>query len=161
VPLAILVADCVALSFFDPGKAAIGVAHAGWKGTLGGIAGATVAAMSNAFGTEPRELLVGVSPSIGSCHYEVGDDVAQSFRGVFGNTAGEFLSSDAGRFRLDLWEANRRQLIDAGVPEDRIEVAGRCTACAPDSFYSHRRDQGTTGRFAAVMMLHYTGSRSY
>lgn len=160
-PLAVLVADCVALSFFDPVKVAIGVAHAGWKGTLGRIAEATVAAMAREYGSAPKDLLVGVSPSIGKCHYEIGEEVAGSFRNEFGESAGAFLSEEAGKHHLDLWEANRLQLVGAGVSGDRIEVAAKCTACESITFYSHRRDKGTTGRFAAIVMLHYSGSRTY
>ncbi len=161
LPLAVLVADCVALSFYDPVKIAVGIAHAGWKGTLGRIAEATVAAMLATFDTDPSDLLVGLSPSIGKCHYEISREVAESFNDEFGESAGEFLADEAGKIHLDLWEANRSQLVRAGVSADRIEVAGTCSACESDLFYSHRRDKGTTGRFAALVMLHYTGSRSY
>lgn len=160
-PLAVLVADCVALSFFDPVKIAVGVAHAGWKGTLGRIAEATVGAMTTEYGTSPSDLRVGVSPSIGKCHYEIDGDVAGLFRDEFGESASVFLSEDSDKLHLDLWEANRLQLVGAGVPADRIEIAAKCTACESNMFYSHRGDKGSTGRFAAIVMLHYSGSRTY
>ena len=162
IPLAVLVADCAVVSFYDPGKNVIGIAHAGWKGTLGRVAEKTVAAMAGAYGSKPADVVAGVSPSIGVCHYEVGRDVVDAYREAFGNEAARFLVEDPrGSFRLDLTEANTRQLLEAGIPADQIETSSLCTACTPELFYSYRRDGSRTGRFAGIVVLHRTGRRNY
>jgi YfiH family protein len=154
LPLAVLVADCVAVSLYDPGKIVIGVAHAGWKGTLGRVVEKTIEAMAAAYGTNPGDVLAGLGPSIGSCHYEVGREIAQAYGETFGEDAARFLLEDPrGSFRLDLRKANSHQLRRAGVSSDHIEVGGPCTACSPDLFYSHRRDGPRTGRIAGVISL--------
>ncbi len=163
VPLMVLVADCVVISLYDPRHAAIGLAHAGWKGTLGRIAERTVQSMQDAFGSDPRELFAGISPSIGKGHYEVGQEVLEAFHKEFGRSeAGKFIQEDMhGTCYLDLWGMNEARLLAAGLGADHIEVAEMCTACHPDLFYSHRHDQGTTGRFAGLIMLHSSGSRLF
>lgn len=162
VPLAVLVADCAAVSFYDPGKNAIAIAHAGWKGTLARIVEKTVDAMAAAFGSKPADIVAGVGPCVGACHYEVGAEVAEAYRGAFGVEAAHFLSVEGrGSYRLDLTEANRRQLLHAGVAADRIETSGLCTACTPELFFSYRRDGARTGRFAGIIVLHRTGRRVY
>jgi YfiH family protein len=162
LPLAIFVADCVAVSFYDPVQHAIGIAHAGWKGTLARIAEKTVHALTDTYGSDPADILVGVGPSIGKCHLDVGLDVVAAYRGEFGDETTLFVSEEPdGSHRLDLWRANDIQMGHAGVPESHIEMAGMCTACDPDLFFSHRHHEGRTGRTAGIMMLHVTGSRSY
>jgi YfiH family protein len=162
IPLAILIADCVAVSLYDPARHVVGIAHAGWKGTLARIVERTVRTMSDVFGTKPLDLLVGVSPSVGKCHYVVGRDVADPYINEFGEDVGRFLDNvPGGGYRLDLWEANVQQLLAVGIAGDRIEVGGLCTACTPSLFYSHRRDGSRTGRFAGIVMLHSSGLRAY
>jgi YfiH family protein len=162
IPLGILIADCVAVSLYDPAGHVIGIAHAGWKGTLARIAERTVAAMSDSFGTNPSDLLVGVSPAVATCHYDVGPNVADAYAAEFGDDAARFVSGGAGEMRrLDLGEANVHQLLGLGVPADRIEKSAVCTACTPDLFYSYRRDGSATGRFAGIVMLHSTGRRLF
>jgi YfiH family protein len=161
-PLMILVADCVALSLFDPRNNAIGIAHAGWRGTCGRIAEKTVQTLVETYGSDPADILVGVGPSVGPCHFTVGSDVVDAFRGEFGDGISAYLQEDPeGTSRLDLWEANTVQLLTAGVSRDHIEQSGLCTVCRADLFFSHRYHHGFSGRFAAVMMLHATGSRMY
>ena len=162
IPLAILIADCVAVSMYDPARHVVGIAHAGWKGTLARVVERTVRTMSDVFGTKPSDLLVGVSPSVGKCHYAVGGDVADSYIHEFGEDSGRFLEEGrGGGYRLDLWEANVQQLLAVGIAAARIEVGGICTACTPHLFYSHRRDGPRTGRFAGIVMLHSAGFRAY
>ncbi len=162
IPLGILIADCVAVSFYDPARHIVGVAHAGWKGTLARIVEKTVKTMSDVFGTDPADILAGLSPSVGKCHFVVGRDVADAYVAEFGEDAVRFLDEGAGGvWRLDLWQANAEQLCAIGVPGDRIEVGGQCTACTPALFYSHRRDGSGTGRIAGIVMLHSTGRRLY
>lgn len=162
VPLAVLVADCAAVSFYDPARNVVGIAHAGWKGTLARIVEKTVEAMAAAYASKPEDIVAGVGPCVGACHYEVGAEVAEAYRGVFGHHSAHFLAKDArGYHRLDLTEANRRQLLNAGVSADKIETSGLCTACTPELFYSYRRDGARTGRFAGIIVLHRTGRRVY
>jgi YfiH family protein len=163
IPLMVLLADCVALSFYDPKRNVIGLAHAGWRGTLEGIAALTVRKLEDTYGCEPAELVVGISPSIGRGHYEVGQEVFDAFVEKFGRgVAVEFLQEDMdGTCYLDLWAANEYQLRESGVVGESITTAEMCTACHSDKFYSHRHENGKTGRVGAVMMLHSTTSRQY
>ncbi len=149
VVLLALFADCVPVFLFDPVRRTVGLAHAGWKGTAGGIARRAVQTLHDAFGSSPSDCHAAVGPAIGPCCYEVGEDVA----GVFGDAGADIVTRHGPRFRLDLWEANRRQLEAAGVPRENITVARLCTRCMRDTFFSHRGDGGRTGRMAAVIGL--------
>jgi YfiH family protein len=137
-------ADCVPLVFADPVRGVIAAAHAGWRGTAAGMAGAVISALTREFGSVPDDIYVAIGPSIGPCCYEVGDDVPASFR-LHGVTP---VMRDK---RLDLWESTVIQLEQAGV--GTIEVAGICTSCTVDSYFSHRAEGGVTGRFALVAGL--------
>lgn len=166
VPLVILTADCTAIFLYDQINHALGVAHAGWRGTVAQIALHTVAAMNDRFGTKPEDLIAGIGPSIGPCCYEVGDEVIFAVEARLPDyteevlvdpdmaSAGSFRASvNEGKRHFDLWRANELVLIDAGVPDQNIEIARLCTACRTDLFYSHRAEKGITGRFGAIAML--------
>ena len=166
VPMVILTADCAAVFLFDPVRRAVGIAHAGWRGTVAGIAAATVSRMEEVFGSSPADLIAGIGPSIGPCCYEVGGEVIGAAEAAFPDHAEEVLvepdMASAGSFRasvnegnrhFDLWRANELVLLGAGVPEDRIEIARLCTACRTDLFYSHRAEKGITGRFGGIIVL--------
>jgi len=142
-------ADCVPLFLFDTRTGAVGLGHAGWKGTIEGIAAAMVEAMREAFGSRPEEMVGAIGPAIGPCCYEVGPDVEALVRQGLSPMAGEVLQSRNGRVHFDLWEANRRQWLAAGVGQ--VEVSGVCTACRRDLFFSHRGDGGRTGRFGVAI----------
>ncbi|RJQ11595.1 MAG: peptidoglycan editing factor PgeF [Bacillota bacterium] len=137
--LAVFCADCVPVWLLDPKTPAAGVVHAGWRGSLAGIAGRAVETMRVKLGSRPRDLLAAVGPSIGPCCYEVGPEVASRARAVFGN---EVLVEEAAlaRPRLDLWEMNRKSLILAGLSPSRVYVSDMCTSCREDLFHSHRRE---------------------
>lgn len=141
--LTVLTADCVPLLFFDPKKKAIGAAHAGWRGTLEGIAKNTVRALEENFGCRPKDILAGLGPSIGPCCYEVGEEVAEKFESRFLD----------GKKKLDLRKANRSQLAEAGILEKNMEDSGLCTSCQAQSFFSVRAQKGKTGRFASAILL--------
>ncbi|MFQ5593280.1 MAG: peptidoglycan editing factor PgeF [Anaerolineae bacterium] len=143
-------ADCLPLLFYDPVHAAVGIAHAGWRGTLVGIGPATVRAMEKAFGSRPRDMWAGVGPGIGPCCYEVGNDVTQSVGATF-ETPEALLPRVNGAVHFDLAGANIRQLRSLGV--EHIEVAPFCTACHVDEFFSHRAEGGKTGRFGVAIRL--------
>ena len=151
VPLAMYFADCVPLFFLDPLKPAIAVAHAGWRGTLAGVATTTLAAMGRAFGTDPTRVLVAIGPSIGPCCYEVGPEVVERVKEVFADP--EPLVWRGNRCYLDLWTANRLLLTGAGVPPENVVAAEVCTSCHPHEFFSHRASGGTTGRMAALLCI--------
>ena len=154
VALVVRVADCVPVLLYDPVRRATGAVHAGWRGTVAGAVREAVRALTEAFGTRPADLLAGVGPAIGPCCYEIDTPVMDAVRRAFGEGAADLLRPvDAGHARLDLWEANRRLLLAAGVPAERIQVAHLCTACRTDLFFSHRREGPATGRFAGVIAL--------
>jgi len=154
VPLFILIADCAALSFYDPVRKVIGLGHAGWRGTVGGIARKMVEAMNAAFDCNPADLLVGISPSIGPCCYQVRDDVVAAFQEAFPDQADAiFVRQPDGSTHLDMWTALTCQMRSSGVREQHIELASICTACNTDLFYSNRAEGGRTGRFTGMIML--------
>jgi YfiH family protein len=129
-------ADCVPILIADDSKRKVAAVHAGWRGTAQAIAAKTVGAMAARFGSHARNLQAAIGPAIGACCYEVGPEVASQFWDLFPGIAGP-----AERTHLDLPEANRRQLLSAGVPPDRIYLCGLCTACLAEEFFSWRRDR--------------------
>ncbi len=151
VPLFLHYADCVPILFFDPAHRAIGIAHAGWRGTVGKIATKTAQAMRDTFGTQPHDLIAGIAPSIGPCCYRVGADVSNQIRAAFDNADELLIPQADGGVHLDLWQANVSQLGALGVKQ--IEVASLCTAHRTDDFYSWRAEQAKTGRFGAIIAL--------
>ncbi|MEW6726748.1 MAG: peptidoglycan editing factor PgeF [Bacillota bacterium] len=153
VPLTAFFADCVPLWFYAPRQRVVGLAHAGWRGTAAKIAVKTVRFLCLRWGIEPAEILAAVGPSIGPCCYEVGSEVAGAFRTLSPEWP-LFLQKLDRNWRLDLWEANRLLLVgDAGLQARNIEVAGICTACRHDLFFSYRAGGGRTGRMGAVICL--------
>ena len=146
VMLGIQVADCVPVLVADVRRRAVGAFHGGWRGTVAGIVGKGIARMGEEYGSDPREMVAAIGPSIGPCCYEVGEEVRSAFAGRF--VYGAELVREG---RLNLWEANRRQLVDAGVPVAKVTVLEECTACARDAdgerrYFSHRAEAGFTGR---------------
>jgi len=144
-------ADCVPLLFHDPVKGVVGIAHAGWLGTVRGMAKAVVEKMQSEYGCRPENILAGIGPSIGPDHYEIGADVIERVKESFGADAERLLISRDGRVFFDLWKANIVQLQHAGVWN--IELSGICTACHLDDWFSHRAEKGKTGRFGALIAL--------
>jgi hypothetical protein len=142
-------ADCVPLFFYDPIKGVVGIAHAGWMGTMKNMAKATVERMRSRYGCKPENVLAAIGPSIGADHYEVGAEVIVKTRATFGADSERVLESREGRVYLDLWTANFIHLQNAGV--EKIEVSGICTACRLDLWFSHRAEKGKTGRFGALI----------
>jgi polyphenol oxidase len=152
----ILVADCLPVLFFDPIHKAIGLAHAGWRGTVNHVAAKTLLAMGEAYGTKAEEARAVLGPCIGPCCYEVGEDVKNGFTAVFPWGQEVFEKSSKDRWKLNLPEANARQLIELGMKEENLIRSGICTIKNMDLFYSHRAEAGgenLTGRFGAFLML--------
>lgn len=161
VALAVRAADCVPLLIADPRTGAVGAAHAGWRGTAAGAARAAVEAMQREFGSEPAQLVAAIGPSIGPCCYDVGSELVDAFA-----AAGHarhlidrwFLApppprgaTDRSNLRLDVWAANRDQLMLAGVPEENIHVSGLCTASNLDLLPSYRAEGDKTGKIVGVI----------
>jgi YfiH family protein len=138
--VAVKTADCIPILLVDAEHRAVAAVHAGWRGTVAGIVQNAVRAMSKEFSAQPVFLHAAIGPGIGKCCYEVGADVAAQF-------------GEAGPCHIDLAAANRRQLIEAGIPESFIYVANLCTKCNAADFHSYRRDKQHAGR-----MLSFIGS---
>lgn len=151
VTLFLRFADCVPVLLYDPARRAAGLVHAGWRGSLLRASAAAVRAMTERYGSRPQDLIAGIGPSIGPCHYEVGPEVAAQTRAVFNGCSPDLLVDVGGRTHLDLWAANAAALREAGV--EQIEIGGVCTACRTDDFFSHRGERGQTGRFGALIAL--------
>ncbi|OAB30145.1 multicopper polyphenol oxidase [Paenibacillus macquariensis subsp. defensor] len=153
-------ADCVPLYFYDPMKQVIGLAHAGWKGTVSRIASTMVDKMVQVYGSQIHDIRAAIGPSIGSCCYEVDDKVMLSVydleKDVLGNntySASWYLKKNNGKSMLNLKEMNRQIMMKAGIMPSHIECTTYCTSCRNDLFFSYRKDGGTTGRMASWLGL--------
>ncbi|MCD8009738.1 MAG: peptidoglycan editing factor PgeF [Lachnospiraceae bacterium] len=148
-------ADCVPLFFLDPVHRAIGLSHSGWRGTVGRMGQVTLAAMKEAFGTHPEDVLAAIGPSICRDCYEVSEDVAEAFRGIFPEEVWPEIMDEkgSGKYQLDLWAANRRILLDAGVQEKNLQVTDLCTSCNARWLFSHRASGGHRGTLGAFLGL--------
>ncbi len=155
--LAILTADCVPVLLADTRTHAVGALHAGWRGTLARIVQHGVAALGERYGSEPGDIVAAIGPCIGACCFEVGEEVHLAFAEQFPYTAELFRRpTDGSALHMDLETANRRQLMDAGIPEAQISSLAACTACArlPDGrrrFFSYRAERGRTGRMLSAI----------
>lgn len=147
--LVLTFADCQPILAYDPVAGVLGMAHAGWRGTVGGVAGALIAAME-VEGSDPHDIIAGVGPAIGVCCYEVGWEVAAQAEAWQGGS--QWLTEGNGeRPHFDLDAANEAQLRHAGVRH--VERAGLCTSCHTEMFYSYRAERPVTGRFAMIAAL--------
>ena len=149
VMLAIQVADCVPVLVADIQRRVVAAFHAGWRGTAAGIVEKGIARMVAELGCHPADMIGAVGPSIGACCYTVGDEVRSRFGERF-RYAAELFSDREDGMHVDLAEANRRQLVGAGLRPEAVTVLGECTACARVNgrrkYFSHRAEQGFTGR---------------
>ncbi|MBP2626414.1 MAG: Multi-copper polyphenol oxidoreductase, laccase [Firmicutes bacterium] len=152
IPLMLFFADCVPVLIVDPVQKAIGIAHAGWKGTMDKIAQKTVLTMQSHFGTNPQQCFVAIAPSIGPCCYEVDNIVINRLKGQFQNWE-QLVRPNEHKWYLDLWQTNRLQLEEIGVESRSIVVSNVCTACNKELFFSYRAENGCTGRMGAVIVL--------
>ncbi|WP_461881008.1 peptidoglycan editing factor PgeF [Fusicatenibacter sp.] len=155
VVLATFYADCVPLYFVDPVHRAIGLSHSGWRGTVHKMGQVTLNAMQERFGTETKDVIAAIGPSICQDCYEVSGDVIGEFRAAFPEKLHEtlFYEKPDGKYQLNLWEANRQILLAAGVPEKQIHLPNLCTCCNPELLYSHRASKGKRGNLAAFLSL--------
>ena len=148
VAASVSVADCAPVLIADPRSGSAAAVHAGWRGTLDRVAAEGVRALVERHGARPSDLLAAIGPSIGPCCFEVSRELAVRFRDELGAATGNPRNLGS---RADLWLANEQILRAAGLARRRIEVLGRCTSCEDDVFFSHRRDQGRTGRHLAFI----------
>jgi YfiH family protein len=152
--LCVTLADCVPVVIFDPERSVVGLAHAGWGGTVSRISSRTVEVMRERFRCDPATMVAAIGPSIGPAGYEVGEDVIERATTGYGERASEILMlGPDGKKLFDLWTANRIDLEAAGVSGERIEVSGIATHEHLDTFYSHRHESGETGRFITAVTL--------
>lgn len=156
--LATFYADCVPLYFVDPVQKAIGLSHAGWRGTVAGMAEVTVRKMQQTFGCRPQDIHAAVGPSICRSCYEVSQDVADAFAGsrdefelVFSHR--DDRQREEGKYQMDLWRANVLSMLRAGIEAKHIEVTDVCSAHNADYLFSHRASHGKRGNLGAFLML--------
>jgi hypothetical protein len=151
----VLSADCALVLMVAPDQRAVAAVHAGWRGTVAGASAAAVRTLVEVYGAVPTSLVAAVGPAIGPCCYEVDRPVIEAVHAAFPEDAEALLRpTGPGKAHFDLWAANRLQLERAGLLPEHIAVAGLCTRCHPDRFYSQRRDGLTTGRFGAFIVVH-------
>lgn len=150
--IGVTTADCVPLTFYDPAKRVVAVAHAGWRGTSGRIAEKTVLAMQEGFGTQPDDLRVVIGPSISVLVYNVGKDVYDHFEAA-GFPVSAIFKTENEQLYLDLPKANQWLLLNAGIPLEQIEISGVCTYTNHEDFFSARRLGIQSGRMLSGIML--------
>ncbi len=150
-PLMTFSADCPLILLHDPTRRVLALVHASWRCTVARLARQTVARMTEAFGCTPAELRAGIGPGAGPCCYEVGPDVLAAAAGLPAEE--QAFERRAGRVYFDLWQANRAQLLGAGLKPGHVELAGVCTMCRSDLFYSYRREGAGCGHFGLMAAL--------
>lgn len=154
--LGLFFADCVPVYFADPVKNVIGIAHSGWKGTVGRISGNMVRIMTEEYGCCAEDIHVAVGPSICQTCYEVSEDVAEVFLEAFDGCDRDGIlkkGKQEGKYQLNLWQAVQRTLKESGIPKDNIVVTDVCTCCNPDILFSHRASHGERGNLGAFLRL--------
>lgn len=144
-------ADCVPIVIFDPVLNVVGLIHAGWKGTVNNVVSEAIQCMIKKYGSQPKDIIAGIGPSIGPDHYIVGDEVREQVQANFGSDARQLLVIKDGKIYFDLWSANQLLLQRQGIGS--IESSRICTACHTEDWYSHRAEKGATGRFGALIAL--------
>ncbi|MEA1936272.1 MAG: peptidoglycan editing factor PgeF [Thermodesulfobacteriota bacterium] len=151
--IGILTADCVPIFLVDRKKRVIGVVHAGWKGTSLKIAAKTIDTFVRRFSSSTADIIAVIGPAIGHCCYQVNGVVFEAMK-EDGNRKSFFSKCDEnGKWMLDLPLANKLQIQNAGVSPENISLAGVCTSCHVDDFFSHRREMGRTGRQLSFIVL--------
>jgi YfiH family protein len=157
--VAIQTADCLPVLLVDPEQRVVAAVHAGWRGTIQRVAAKAVLRMQTDFGSRPGNCLAVVGPAIRSCCYEVGEEVVEAFTREFDHSASFFCETPTSKATrassqcVDLAEACRSQLLDAGMAAEKIFTDGPCTACEKERFFSHRADAGKAGRMMSVIGL--------
>lgn len=153
--LVTIYADCVPLYFVDPVHKAVGLSHSGWKGTVHRIGKVTLERMKEAFGTRPEDVQAAIGPSICQDCYEVSEDVARAFMDEFADQLDDRLvyRKGNGKYQLNLWNANERILLEAGIRPEHLSITNICTCCNHELLFSHRASHGQRGNLAAFLGL--------
>lgn len=155
VTLATFYADCVPLLFVDPVHKAIGLSHSGWRGTVGKIGKVTVEKMTEQYGTDPKEVLAAIGPSICQSCYEVSEDVIDEFKNSFEECFWQelFYAKENGKYQLNLWRANELIFEEAGILPEHFSTTNLCTCCNPGYLFSHRASGGKRGNLGAFLQI--------
>jgi hypothetical protein len=151
--LTVSTADCLPILIHDPVRRAVAAVHAGWRGTAQRIAARALAAMRDAYGTDPSDCWAAIGPGIRGCCFEVDAAVTESMAAALPDWERHARANRPGHWMLDLAEVNRAVLESAGVRGDRMEDVGLCTSCRNELFFSHRADKGRTGRMMNFILL--------
>lgn len=148
-------ADCVPLYFVDPVHKAIGLSHSGWRGTVGKIGAVTVQKMQEEYGSNPKDIIAAIGPSICQDCYEVSEDVIVEFQNSFDKKywSDLYYKKENGKYQLNLWKANEIVLMEAGISREHMAVTNLCTCCNHGMLFSHRATQGKRGNLAAFLAL--------
>jgi polyphenol oxidase len=149
--IAVMSADCVPVLLYDRRNQVVGAVHAGWRGTVAKIVEKTLSEMNDLFGTSGRDVLAAIGPSVCQQSYEVGEEVISEVERAFGKREDLMKIKPGNKANLDLWKANKIQLLNGGVKDGNIEVSGQCSVLENHHFFSARK--GDTGRFAAGIMM--------
>lgn len=145
-------ADCTPIFFYDPQKKVIGMAHAGWRGTVENITGKMIQQFINDFGSKPEDIIAAIGPSLGQCCFEVDKDVAETFLSV-NKQYENFMEIIGNKYNFDLWAINKYIMINEGLKVENIEISGLCTKCNNDLFFSHRGQKGKRGLMLGIIMM--------
>lgn len=148
-------ADCVPLFFVDPVKKAIGLSHSGWRGTVEKIGKKTVEKMQEEYGSNPKDILAAIGPSICQDCYEVSEDVIDEFKRAFAKKdwTNLFYQKANGKYQLNLWKANEYVFLEAGIEREHMAVTNICTCCNSELLFSHRASCGKRGNLAAFLAI--------
>lgn len=147
-------ADCVPLLFYDPKNQVVAASHAGWRGTVAEIGLKTVNKMGQEFGSNPKDIMAAIGPSIGKCCYEVDEPVIEKIKMLdYLNFESILFSKGNGKYQLDLKETNKQILQKAGISAENISVSDLCTCCHSEYFHSHRATNGNRGNLAAIIAI--------
>lgn len=155
IPMYTSYADCVPLIFYDPIKKVAAMAHSGWRGTVARIGKKMVEYMTEEYGCCPADIIAAIGPSICRACYEVSEDVAEAFAQIFDPTElDEIMDSKGhGKYQLDLWKANEKILLAAGIRKEHLDITDVCTCCNSDKLFSHRASHGRRGNLGAFIYL--------
>lgn len=154
IPLVTFYADCVPIYFFDPVKEVIAMVHAGWRGTVLGISNEMMNIMIDEYGSDLKDIVVGIGPSICKSCYEVGAEVVDGLKDLPFSLEGLYsYDGSKDKYHIDLWNINKKMLVELGVSEENIGVSDLCTKCNPELFFSHRGHGNDRGTQIGVMML--------
>ncbi|WP_296645287.1 peptidoglycan editing factor PgeF [Romboutsia sp. 13368] len=153
VPLLIFTADCVPIAIIDKKNKAIGLAHAGWRGTFERIAKKTIEKMNKYYNTNSNDLVCIIGPSIGPCCYEVSKELIEKFNMNFTNSTEKFYTIEWDKYKLDLWKVNELILKECGVKDENIINLNLCTSCNSDKFHSYRKHNQTPKRIGTILQI--------